>query len=173
MIDGIQEILAICPCCGCGKVFRLVEGRFIFPQRPLRLSEYSDLVTLENNLRRREERLQTAEEDFNAEMKEKKEQLAKRGQRQAKRKLKQIDPVFSAGGIDPQDVKVIFDPVEYLIFHGLNRDNVRLLEFVSRQPNSKCQEATINSIDRVIKNGDVSFETLRLKDDGTFETIPA
>jgi hypothetical protein len=43
------------------------------------------------------------------------------------------------------------------------------IEFISRQPGSKLQEVTTHSIERTIKNGDISFETLRLKDDGSFE----
>src|SRR6266478_1813130 len=103
-IDGIQEILAICPC--CGEIFRLVEGKFVFPQQRPKTSVYLDLVALEGDVSEKEDRL------------------------------------VSAKNIDPQDVKVIFDPVEYLIFHGLNSEHgVNLLEFVSRAPLSRSQEA--------------------------------
>lgn len=167
-IDGIQEILAICPC--CGEIFRLVEGKFVFPKKTVKSCEFLDLVALEKRTFAAEERIGLAEERFDARLALQKERLTRKGQAQAKRKLKKIDPVFSARAIDPQDVKVIFDPVEYIIFHGLNSaDGVRYLEFISRQPESKRHEATINSIDKTIRNGDVSFETLRLVDDGSFD----
>jgi predicted Holliday junction resolvase-like endonuclease len=167
-IDGIQEILAICPC--CGELFRVIEGKFLFPSKPLKSCDYLQLVALEKKLAGDDERLSHAEERFENQMTDQKRRLARKGQKQAKRKLRKIDPVFSARNIDPQDVKVIFDPVEYLIFHGLNSpDGVSLIEFISREPESKQHESTITSIDRTIRNGDVTFETLRLKDDGSFD----
>ena len=166
-IDGIQEILAICPC--CGEIFRLVEGKFVFPKKPLRLSQYLDLLALEKRISVGEERFGRAEERFWERLELQRERLARKGQKQAKRTLKKIDPIFSGRAIDPQDVKVIFDPVEYVIFHGLNSPNgVGYVEFISRQPESRRQETITNSIDRTIKNGNVSFETLRLRNDGSF-----
>lgn len=167
-IDGIQEILGICPC--CGELFRLVEGKFVFPQKAVKSCDYLDVVSLEKRVATENEHVTRAEDRFQAKLDEQQERLALKGQKQAKRKLKKIDPVFSARDIDPQDVKVIFDPVEYVIFHGLSSETgVSQLEFISRQPVSRLHEVTTRSIERAIKNGDVSFETLRLKDDGSFE----
>lgn len=167
-IDGIQEVLAICPC--CGEIFRLVEGKFIFPQKRPETCEYLELIAFEGKLSDKEKRLASAEERFVERLREQRQQLTEQGRRQAKKKLKKIDPTFSAKDIDPQDVKVIFNPVEYLIFHGLNsEDGVDLVEFVSRSPDSKTQETIVKSIDKTIRDGDVEFETLHMRDDGSFE----
>jgi predicted Holliday junction resolvase-like endonuclease len=166
-IDGIQEVLAICPC--CGEIFRLVEAKFIFPQKQPKECEYLELVSLENKVGCEDERLTSAEERFEEKLSGLKEQLVERGRKQAKKKLKKIDPTFSAKDINPQDVKVIFDPVEYVIFHGLNSEHgVKLVEFVSRSPESKTQETIVKTIEKSIKNGNVEFETLHMKDDGSF-----
>lgn len=167
-IDGIQEILAICPC--CEEIFRLVEGKFIFPQKRPKTCEYLELIAFEGKLSDEKDRLASAEERFEEKLEEQREQLSEQGRRQAKKKLKKIDPTFSAKDINPQDVKVIFDPVEYLVFHGLNsEDGVDFVEFISRAPDSKTQEAIVKSIDRTIRDGDVEFETLHMRDDGSFE----
>jgi predicted Holliday junction resolvase-like endonuclease len=167
-LDGIQEILAICPC--CGEVFRLVEGKFIFPQKRPKRCEYLDLVVLEDKLSEEEERLTAAEERFEENLEKQRQQLTEQGRAKAKHKLKKIDPIFSATNIDPQDVKVIFDPIEYIIFHGLNSGNgVNFLEFVSRIPGNREQEVIIESIDKTVCNGNVEFETLHMKDDGSFD----
>ena len=166
-IDGIQEVLAICPC--CDEIFRLVEGKFIFPQKRPMTCEYLDLIALEGKVSDEEDRVTSAEERFEDKLEQQRQQLTEQGRRQAKKKLMKIDPTFSAKGIDPQDVKVIFHPVEYLIFHGLNSgDGVDFVEFVSRSPVSKMQEAVATSIDRIIRDGDVEFETLHMRDDGSF-----
>jgi predicted Holliday junction resolvase-like endonuclease len=147
-----------------------VEGKFVFPQKRPKTCEYLELVTLENRLDAEDERLTSAEERFNSRLENQREQLTEQGRRLAKRKLKKIDPTFSAKDIDPQDVKVIFDPVEYIIFHGLNSgEGVDLVEFVSRTPDSKAQETIVKSIDKTVQNGDIEFETLHMKDDGSFE----
>ena len=167
-IDGIQEILAICPC--CGDIFRLVEGKFIFPQKRPKISEYLELVFLEKRVSDEDDRLIAVEGRFVEKLRKQQQPLIEQGRRQAKRKLKKIDPIFSGREIDPQDVKVIFDPVEYLIFYGLNSEKgVELLEFVSRLPEDKTKEVTMKSIDKCIKTGSVEFETLHMRDDGTFD----
>jgi predicted Holliday junction resolvase-like endonuclease len=171
-IDGIQEVLAICPC--CGEIFRLVEGKFVFPQQRPKTSVYLDLVALEGDVSEKEDRLASAEKKFEEKLREHRQKWIQLGRRQAKKRLKKIDPIFSAKNIDPQDVKVIFDPVEYLIFHGLNSEHgVNLLEFVSRAPLSRSQEAVVNSIGKTIQSGYVSFETLHIKDDGSFDVKKA
>jgi len=171
-IDGIQEILAICPC--CGEIFRLVEGKFIFPQQRPKTCPYLDLVAFEGEVSGEKDRLASAEEKFEEKLRAQRQKFVELGRRQAKKRLKKIDPIFSAKDIDPQDVKVIFDPVEYLIFHGLNSEHgVDLLEFVSRVPASKSQEAVVNSIDKTIRSGYVAFETLHMRDDGSFDVRKA
>jgi predicted Holliday junction resolvase-like endonuclease len=171
-IDGIQAILAICPC--CGEIFRLVEGKFIFPQQRPKSCLYLDLVGLEGKVSEEEGRIASAEEKFEEKLRNQRKKFVELGRRQAKKRLKRIDPVFSAKKIDPQDVKVIFDPVEYLIFHGLNSEHgVDLLEFVSRVPSSKSQEAVVKSIDETIRSGNVEFETLHMRDDGSFDVRKA
>ncbi|SRR5260370_22236327 len=167
-IDGIQEVLAICPC--CGEIFRLVEGKFTFPQERPKRCEYLDLVALEGRVSAEDDRVGSAEERFETKLNAQRKRRIELGRRQAKKKLKKIDPTFSGRGIDPQDVKVLFDPVEYLIFHGLNsEDKLNFVEFVSRSPDSKKQEAIVKSIDKTIRSGNVEFETLHMRDDGSFD----
>jgi predicted Holliday junction resolvase-like endonuclease len=166
-IDSVQELLAICPC--CYEIFRLVEGKFIFPQTRPRSSEYLELVTLESRVDAEEDCLYSAEARFNEGLDKQRRELREMGRRLAKIKLRKIDPIFSARDIDPQDVKAIFHPVEYIIFHGLHSDEgVDFLEFVSRSPESKTQEAIVESIDMTVRNGDIEFETLYMRDDGSF-----
>ena len=171
-IDGIQEVLGICPC--CGELFRLAEAKFVFPQRPPRSCEYLRVAKLEEKVAAEDERLRAARERFDERMEKRRAPLIEAGRRKAKRKLKKIDPTFSGRGVDPQDVKVIFDPVEYIVFHGLNSERgVRNVELVSRAPADKVQEAVLKSIDRSVQRGDVEFETLHMRDDGSFEVKKA
>lgn len=54
--------------------------------------------------------------------------------------LKRIAPTFVGRGIDPQDVKVIFHPVEYVSFRGLIDGDLTAIEFIDRAPDSAERE---------------------------------
>jgi hypothetical protein len=135
-IEGIQEVLVICPC--CGEIFRLAEAKFIFPKTAPKACEYLSLVDLEGRLEREEESLSYLEAEFDKSLEAQRQQLRDQGRKQAKQRLAEIDPVFSRAGVDPQDVKVIFDPVEYVVFHGLSSESgVQVVELISRSPTNK------------------------------------
>ena len=166
-IDGIQEVLAICPC--CGEIIRLAEGKFIFARTRPRSCEYLNLIATEKTLQGQEDRLTDAEESFREVLANRRKDLREQGRSLAKKKLRKIDPTFSGTKVDPQDVKLIFDPVEYVVFHGLNSEGVDLIEFISRSPVNKMQEIVTSSIVSTISRGNVEFETLSMRDDGSFE----
>jgi predicted Holliday junction resolvase-like endonuclease len=171
-INGLQNVLGICPC--CGEIFRLVEGKFIFPQLQPRTCDYLELVGEEQKLAGAQERFQSESDRFEQKVEEQRERWREKGRRRTKRRLKKIDPTFSGNDIDPQDVKAIFHPVEYVIFHGLcSERGVRLVELVSRMPTNRAREVVLKSINDTIRRGDVGFETLHMKDDGTFECVKA
>jgi predicted Holliday junction resolvase-like endonuclease len=166
-IDGLQEILGICPC--CGQIFRLVEAKFIFPQKRARSCEYLDLVALESLGDGLQTGIEDAEMRFEERFEKQKEQLREQARKLVKEKMRKIDPTFTGRNIDPQDVKAIFHPVEYIVFHGMCSDRgLKRVRFVSRMPRSRVQEALVESIDVTVQRGNVEFETLHLKDDGSF-----
>lgn len=155
----INQILGICPC--CGEIFRLADARPYIKGKKVR-SIVDDLNDEARRVDRAEEKLAEQESSL-------REASRTRGLRKAKSLLKKIDPVFSGHGIDPQDVKVIFEPVNYVIFDGLNGDGVTRLIFSSRLPKTRDEETLHQSLTAVIKKGDVAFETLRVLNDGTLD----
>src|SRR5260370_42048728 len=105
------EILGVCPC--CGELFYLSEARPYL--------EGTRARSIIDELRSEERRLHLDKEQFDEIKKELHEQFKKAGLKATKNALEEIDAVFSGAGYDPQDVKVIFDPVPYVIFHGMSR----------------------------------------------------
>ena len=86
-----------------------------------------------------------------------------------KLRIKKIDPTFTGRNIDPQDVKAVFHPVEYIVFQGLCSGlGVKELKFISRSPKTKAQEALVRSMDQTVQKGNLEFETLHLQEDGSF-----
>lgn len=171
-VDGLQDVLGICPC--CGEIFRLVEGKFLFPKIQPKTCDYLELVAGERKLLAAQESLQAQVDRFEQRLEAQRERWRDQGRRRAKRRLRQIDPTFSGNDVDPQDVKAIFHPVEYVIFHGLcSEKSVSSVELVSRLPTNRAQETVLRSVDDTVRRGDVGFETLRMRDDGSFDVTPA
>jgi predicted Holliday junction resolvase-like endonuclease len=109
-------------------------------------------------------------EKFDEQVAELREAEVRAGQRQATRKLKAIAPFFSARGVDPQDVKVLFDPIDYIVFRGLNADaGVKALELVDRAPDSARREKVRESLRKVIAKGAVEWATYRIDPEGRIE----
>lgn len=153
------HILGICPC--CGELFRLTDARPYLRSKPA--------IPALDKIEEDEQRLVHAEQHLD----EVEDELWKRakavGERAAKKQLKQIDLTFSGCGIDPQDVKVLFDPVEYIVFDGMNNGRIRRVVLMARAPTNRYEEKLTRSIDRTVTKGNIEFKTLRILSDGKLE----
>jgi predicted Holliday junction resolvase-like endonuclease len=163
-IQGGQRLIAQCP--HCDELFQVLHARFIFPARDPGRCEYADLLALQANTSRLSGRLDRAQERFELEKDTIRAAATAQGQRTARRHVLRIDQVFSARKIDPQDVKVLFDPVDYVVFHGLNNGGVKEVRFISHEPETAQQERLVKAIAKVVQAGDVGFSTLRVTKEG-------
>src|ERR1700724_2348087 len=117
----LGHILCVCP--HCGDLFYLSEARpYLAGEQPR---------SIVDALRAEEERLNRAEEKLDEIENALRETAAKAGLRAAKKVLKRIDPLFSGSGYNPHDVKVIFDPVTYVVFHGMGGGRLRKIVLLS------------------------------------------
>ena len=159
IFSEFAHILGICPLCGA--LFRLGDVRpYLKGKRPHSILD--DLDAAEARIDRAMERLDEQEEMLRARAK-----LA--GRRQAKKQLRKIDPIFSGSNLDPQDVRVIFDPVEYVVFDGMQREYLRRILLLSHPPANREVERVQTSVSRAIGKGNVDFKTLRVTAEGTLE----
>jgi predicted Holliday junction resolvase-like endonuclease len=152
IFGALADIMGVCPC--CGELFYLSETRPYYegekPRSPL------------DKLRAEERRLEEAQQRLDELEWKLRERAAKTGRRAAKRLLRKIDPVFSGSGYDPQDVKVLFHPVTYVLFHGMAQGAVTEVQLLASAPQNEAAELIQNSIDRAIRAGNVEFRTLRV-----------
>lgn len=154
--EEIGQILGVCPC--CGELFYLSEAKpYLAGKRPHSIVD--NLRTAERKLDREEEKLAEIEMAL-------REKAASAGLRTAKRLLKKIDPVFSGSGYDPHDVKVIFDPITYVVFNGMSRGKLRDIVLLVAPPVSAEAEKLQKSISRSIERGNIEFKTLRVDEAG-------
>lgn len=173
IINGVQGILGICPC--CGEFFRLSDAKIGFSSSSVKKSPYQEYLLEQNRVNKLEKKVDAAEtryynykEKQEEKLEHEREKARESGRRKVKSTLKKIDPVFSGNGFNPQDVKVIFDPVEYIVFSRLNSSlPVNGIHFVSHEPTTKRQEKIMEHISKVIDKGNIEFEVIRVKKDGS------
>jgi predicted Holliday junction resolvase-like endonuclease len=171
-IDNLQNILGYCPC--CSRVFLLTDAKLIFAERKENNSEYGkylinqkELETFEQQIEKMQTSLSRLEEKHEVIMENIIEKARERGRKRAKSKLKKIDTIFSGRKIDPQDVKVIFDPIEYVVFNGMHSGNgVKHIELIGRMTKTKRDENIEKNIIKTIKAGNYEFKVLRIDNEG-------
>lgn len=154
--EETKEIYGFCPC--CDDLFRLSDVTLYTknppPQTPFdRIQE--EQLRLDDQIQRFEERESGI-----------RQKSKMRGQEAAKGHLKKILPFFFGQKINLNDVKVLFDPVKYVLFKGLNDANCSSVEFVDHPAESKEKELIHKSLDRTIRAGNLEWHTFRIDDDG-------
>lgn len=144
-------------CTHCGSIARLSElelerkGRY----SPDWLDEISAKL---DRLGQRTFELQQKAKDLQAQARSRaeKEILPKR--------LLQIAPALSRSGVDPRDVSALFDPVEFVVFRGMNSDDgVRDVQFLSVGPKTEASRR----LEAVVASRAYDWNLIRVSDDGT------
>jgi predicted Holliday junction resolvase-like endonuclease len=113
------------------------------------------------------ERLETSEERLNGIEHGLREKAREKGRRLAHRAIKRIDPVFGPRNLNADDAKVLFHPVDFVVFKGLNsQSRIKELIFLDRESNSTEARRLQRSIEKTIEQGKYEWLTIRVSDDG-------
>jgi predicted Holliday junction resolvase-like endonuclease len=156
IFGALGELMGVCPC--CGELFYVSEARPYYDgQKPQ--SALDRLRAEERRLDESEAKLDEIESDL-------RETAARAGLHATKRLLRKIDPVFSGSGYDPQDVKVIFNPVTYIVFDGMSQRKLNSIQLLAKPPENRATERIQISIAQAVKGGNVEFRTLRVDSRG-------
>ena len=151
-----KQIVGICPC--CRDVFRLSDAMLYTKERP----PFTPIDALEAD----EAELSRAEKTFDKKEEMLRGKAVEKGQKAAKKQLEAIAGPFVQREIDPQDVKVIFHPVEFVAFRGMSNGLVDRVAFIDRPATSKDREKLQASIAKTIGAGNVDWRELRIGADG-------
>lgn len=158
LLSEMKRIYGICPC--CGEPFQLSEAEIFTRSRPPR-TVFEKVDDACGRLQRRIEKFEEDEEQM-------REEARRIGQLAARRRLRQIAPFFSGRGIDPQDVKLIFHPVQYVAFKGMQKNLCASVDFIDHPPTNREQEVVHKSLNKAIRAGNLEWQTFRIGDDGRF-----
>ncbi|MCC7137118.1 MAG: hypothetical protein IT460_01665 [Planctomycetes bacterium] len=156
MFQEMKRIHGFCPC--CSGIFRLSDIQIFTkgapPQTPFDRSA-AERAKLDASIARFDEREDRVRESARA-----------LGQAAARRRLRKIAGAFAARRVDPQDVKILFDPVDYVAFRGLNGNGVSAVEFIDRPAATRQREKVQRSLASALRKGNVEWRLLRIGGDG-------
>ena len=156
IFSALGHLMGVCPC--CGELFYVSEAHPYYEGQKPR-SSLDKLRAEELRLEQAEQRLDEIEVNLRA-------RAARAGLRATKRLLRKIDPIFSGSGYDPQDVKVVFNPVTYVVFDGMSQGKVTEVQLLATPPQNRVSEQVQNSIEQAVNQGNFEFRTLRVDGQG-------
>jgi len=154
--DELARLAGVCP--GCGYVFRVTDAK------PFKLVPHQPTVL--DKIEAQQARIDTALEKLRQAELMLRDAARKAGLARAKRQLRRIDAVFTGAKLDPHDVKVLFDPVEYIVFDGMSRGKLRRVLLLSTDAADANRLAAHASVASAVNRGEVCFRTLRVSRDG-------
>ncbi len=154
---NFQKILVICPT--CKQIHRLSELKLSYRGRAKR----SWLDKLRDDV----EKVEMAEERFEEQRGEIKMKAQEKGRRQLPGLLKKCVPVIWAHGYYPQDLKALFDPIDFVIFDGMNlKERVKRIVLFDGPAHDGKRVKIQNSIKKVINKGNYEWYTVKLGETG-------
>ena len=151
-----RNIFGICP--KSGEIFRLSDCKVFLKTRPKR--DWRDELDRESDrLDREEERLNEREEKW-------REAARRKGRDQARTLVRCIDPVFTPRKLNPDDAKVLFHPVDYIVFNGMKADALTNVLLLDRAPTDGDSSRLQRSIEATVSRGHYEWTTFFVDDDG-------
>jgi predicted Holliday junction resolvase-like endonuclease len=160
-IDSFQDlrtILCVCPC--CGELVRASE---------LHLSVHGKAPkTWLDDYEAELARLADREAEFEATAEEIREKAIERGRsRVVERACSCLDSSIARFKYNPYDIKAIFNPVDFVVFDGLNAGGeLNDITFLSK---GKRGDPLQKSVAKTVKNGSYSWKVARVTDEGGVE----
>ena len=95
------------------------------------------------------------------------ESARKKGRVQANRVVRKVDPIFTPRKLNPDDSKVIFHPVDYVVFNGMKKHDIKNLVILDRKIKSPKNRGLQNSIRNSVEKENYEWLTLRVKRNGS------
>lgn len=173
-------VFGICPC--CGDIFQLSDCLITVKHKHVALPEHEDIIDLQEKNERHLEKLEELEgqldekkyalSELKYEMKASKDnaeitRYKKEGRKHALNKSKKYISLFHKKNLDPRDARLIFSPIEFMVFDGLTEyKEINNLVFLSKKPDNRSKEKINESIYQVLKKGNLDFQLIRITDKG-------
>lgn len=160
VFQEFRRVLCLCPC--CGSIVRLSDLH-LKVKGPVIKTWFDDY---EKKLLKLEEK----EEQFDEQEEKLREKAREKGRKQAQSVFNEcIDSKFKSLKLDPFDIKPILHPVDFVVFKGMNNDNINSIMLLSRY----CKNPDLCTLRKHIQNlvlaNRYEWQVARITADGKME----
>jgi len=158
--QSFRRILCVCP--HCNQILRLsdLHLKYVGKAPKTWLDEYeSKMLSLQKKV-----------EAFEEKEKEIRDQSIERGRKKVPALVKKcLCTEFANLKYDPYDIKALMYPVDFIVFDGLNTDELRRITFLSRNTASSRQTLMLKSIQQTLNKKDYEWKVSRIDMNGKVE----
>ncbi len=152
-----RQIFGICP--NCSDFFRLSDCNIFLKRKPV--PDWMDEINKEKD------KLTELEGKLEEKKGELQEKAREKGRKLAKKAIKKIDPVFAPRKLNADDAKVIFHPIDYIVFKGMkDRGSIERILLLDREAKDSNHRAIQKSIEKVVERENYEWQTMRVQEDG-------
>jgi len=156
-----RRIFGICP--RSGEFFRLSDCQIFLKKTPPR--DWMDGINSESL------RLEMIQEKIDEKESELRDKAREKGRQLAKMAIKKVDVIFSPRRLNPDDAKVVFHPLDYVVFNGMkDSSSMKNIIFLDREAKTQDHRVIQRSIERVVEKGNYEWQTLQIHEDGTIKS---
>lgn len=146
-------------CSNCNEFFRLSDCKLFLKTKPSK--DWKDELDAEADL------LEALAEKLDERKKYLQELAREKGRTSANKLVKNLDPVFTPRKLNPDDAKVLFHPIDYIVFDGMkNLDSVKRIVLLDRDTPSKAHREIQRSIEQIVEKEHYEWITMRIDEEG-------
>ena len=156
--SSLRQIFGVCP--HCGEIFRLSDCKLYQKKKPA--------VDWKEKIDNEILRLDDLEERLEEKIEKAKEAAREVGRQKANRLVKKIDPIFRPLKLNPDDAKVIFHPIDFVVFNGMKAGNDSIKNIILLDKHNKTSEdlQIQKSIEKAVDKSNYEWLTLRVDERG-------
>ena len=154
-----RQIFGVCP--NTKTIFRLSDGHVYTKTKPMK-----DWMQIFDNK-------SSVLEDKEAKLEEERSKIKVKariaGRKEADKIVRKIDKIFTPNKLNPDDSKVIFNPVDFVVFNGLKDDNMKNVLFYDEKKTDNNERELQRSLEKTIEKGNYEWVTIRIDNDGNIK----
>ena len=151
-----RQIFGVCP--NTGNIFRLSECHIYVKKKP-EPDWMQQLEISQGRINSATEKLDEREDNI-------RQQAREAGRKEAMKSVKKIDPIFHPLKLNPDDSKVLFHPVDYIVFNGMKAGQMKNVILMDKKKQASDDKRLQQSIEKVIQEKNYEWITLRVEENG-------
>lgn len=158
--SSLRQIFTVCPC--CDEIHRLSDCKLYQKSKPP--------VDWKEKIDKEIARLEAMELKLKEKIALAKILAKQSGRKSADKLVKKIGSVFTPLKLNPKDAKVIFHPIDFIVFGGMNDDNtdapLKHILLLDKSRKSGQFLSIQKSIENAIQKKNYEWLTFRVDNDG-------